>query len=256
MKTLTQILNQKVEKKEPIIVAYIMAGDGGLDKLPETIQFLEDNGVSAIEIGIPFSDPVADGPVIQQAGLRALSQKVNLEQIVEKLQTVKTTIPLVIMTYFQLIFHLGVENFIASLENTPVKGLIIPDLPYEHQDFVLPLLHKRDIALVPLVSLTSPKERIQQITQNMEGFIYAVTVNGTTGTRNTFGDNIEEHLAELKQNVNLPVLAGFGVSTLEHVQQFSKVCDGVVIGSKIVRMLHEGQKDELAKFLSAAANLR
>ncbi|WP_088808827.1 MULTISPECIES: tryptophan synthase subunit alpha [Listeria] len=255
MKTLTRVLNERKAQHKPLIVPYIMAGDGGLDTLPETISFLEENGVAAIEIGIPFSDPVADGPIIQQAGLRALNEQISLRDIVKTLQHTQSNVPLVMMTYFNPIFQIGVPTFIESLRGTNVKGLIIPDLPYEHQDLLTPYLDDADIALVPLVSLTSSKQRIEQIVKDAEGFIYAVTVNGTTGTRQTFGENIGSHLQNLKAQTDIPVLAGFGVSKVEHVEQFMQVADGVVIGSKIVSLLHEAKHAELADFLTKVSEV-
>ncbi len=250
MKTLTRVLNERKSQNKPLIVPYIMAGDGGLDKLAQTISFLEENGVSAIEIGVPFSDPVADGPIIQQAGLRALNEQTSLKEIVRTLQNIQTNVPLVIMTYFNPVFQIGAEAFIESLRETNVKGLIIPDLPFEHQDLLTPYLDGTDIALVPLVSLTSSNERIAQLVKSAEGFIYAVTVNGTTGTRQTFGENIGSHLQKLRAQTDIPVLAGFGVSKVEHVEQFMQVADGVVIGSKIVSLLRDAKHEELADFLS------
>ncbi|HHD9005727.1 TPA: tryptophan synthase subunit alpha, partial [Streptococcus pneumoniae] len=152
-KTLTKKLNAIKAAGKGIFVPYIMAGDHekGLDGLAETIHFLEDLGVSAIEVGIPFSDPVADGPVIEEAGLRSLAHGTSTQALVETLKTIETEIPLVIMTYFNPLFQYGVENFVKDLADTAVKGLIIPDLPHEHANFVEPFLADTDIALIPLV---------------------------------------------------------------------------------------------------------
>lgn len=254
---MTKTLTKKLANKEhSAVVTYIMGGDGGLDHLEEQLLFLEKSGVSAIEIGIPFSDPVADGPIIQLAGLRALKEQVSLEAILTTLQTSKVEIPLIIMSYINPIFHLGISKFIELVQKTPVKGLIIPDLPYEHQSLITPKLEGTDIALIPLVSLTSPKVRLEEIAKQAEGFIYAVTVNGTTGVRNEFDTHIDSHLAYLKRISPVPVLAGFGVSSIEHVEKFAHVCDGVIIGSKVVQMLHEKKTAELGAFLQKAAEVR
>lgn len=249
MKTLEMKMRNQANMS---IVPYIMAGDGGLEQLEERLLFLERAGATVIEVGIPFSDPVADGPIIQEAGLRALQKKVNLEQIIAVLKNSQVKVPLVIMSYFQPIFHYGVETFFSQLHNSPVKGLIIPDLPFEHQDYLTPFLKNSDIALVQLISLTSSPARIQELTANAEGFIYTVTVNGTTGEKIAFDQRINQQLKLVKSQTNLPVLAGFGVSTLEHVENFSKFCDGVIIGSKVVKMFAEKQEEELAKFLQIA----
>ncbi|MGX7418713.1 tryptophan synthase subunit alpha [Carnobacterium gallinarum] len=246
---------EKAIRQAPIpVVPYIMAGDGGLATLESTLHLLEQAGVAAIELGIPFSDPVADGPVIQAAGLRALQDHVSLEAILKVLESSKVTVPLVIMSYFNPILHLGVDKFVQLLLKTPVKGLIIPDLPYEHQELVTTYLIETDIALIPLVSLTSTKERIQTLVKDATGFVYAVTVNGTTGERQGFNPDLDQHLEFIKSISPVPVLAGFGISTIQQVQHFTEVCDGVIIGSKVVSMLHQQQQQELAAFLSKATN--
>lgn len=251
MKTLTRHLQQVKAEKGGLVVPYIMAGDGGLDTLAAKLQLLEKGGVSAIEVGVPFSDPVADGPVIQAAGLRALEQEVSLSEIITTLRNTTVTVPLVIMTYLNPLFHYGLEQLVRDLAETPVKGLIIPDLPYEHRDLLLPLLADTDIALVPLLSLTTPRARMQELVAAGEGFIYAVAVNGVTGMGREYQADLDEHLAYLTEISPIPVLAGFGISEQEHVIRFKQCCDGVVIGSKIVQMLADHQERELQEFLTA-----
>lgn len=253
MKTLTEVLREKQKAKETIIVPYIMAGAQGLEHLVEEIQLLSDAGASAIEIGIPFSDPVADGPIIQQAGLNALKRNVNLNDILQELKKVRTQTPLVIMTYFNPIFTFGLEAFIQQLADTPVKGLIIPDLPYEHRELAMPLLEQTDICLIPLVALTTSKERARMLVEQGEGFIYAVAVNGVTGIGRNYQDSLDEHLQYLQSISPYPVLVGFGVSTLEHVERFKENCAGVVVGSKIVQLFAEGKTDEVVTFIQCAA---
>lgn len=236
MKPLTKTLTSRAET-EKLFVPYIMAGAQGLDKLEEEIAMLVDQGAAAIELGVPFSDPVADGPTIQAAGLRAFAQQVTLKKLIEKLQGFRSGAPLILMGYSNSFFHYGIKELVEDLQDTDVQGFIIPDLPYEHRDLVLPDLG--DLALLTLVSLTSPKERIEQLVAEAEGFIYAVTVNGITGTGQDFRSDLLEHLAEVKSFSQIPVLAGFGISTNEQVKSFQQVCDGVVIGSKIVQSLAE-----------------
>ena len=201
-KTLTQHLQAIKDSKQGIFVPYIMAGDHerGLDGLFDTIQLLEESGASAIEVGIPWSDPVADGPVIEMAGQRSLAKGVTLTAIVKKLQEQETKIPLVIMTYINPVYQYGIEAFIKELASTSVKGLIIPDLPNEHADMIAPYLEGSDIALVPLVSLTTGIERQKALIQ-------------------------------------------------EDIQRFNQVSDGVIVGSKIVRDLHEGKTSDVKAFV-------
>ena len=253
-KTLTEHLQELKDQQQGIFVPYIMAGDHekGLAGLQETIQFLEGLGVSAIEVGIPFSDPVADGPVIEEAGLRSLAHGTTTEELVQTIQHLEKSVPLVIMTYFNPLFQYGLENFFRDVEGTAVKGVIIPDLPHEHADLVEPLLVDKDIALVPLVSLTTGIERQKKLIQDAEGFIYAVAVNGVTGKSGSYRDDLDHHLAQLHEIASIPVLTGFGVSSMEDVHRFNKVSDGVIVGSKIVKALHQGETDAIARFISQA----
>ncbi|MDT2735563.1 tryptophan synthase subunit alpha [Enterococcus pseudoavium] len=246
MKPLTQTLKNKAAS-EKLFVPYIMAGAQGLDRLPEEIEMLIAAGAAAIELGVPFSDPVADGPTIQAAGLRAFEQQVTLEKIIALLQEVHSTVPLILMGYSNSFFHYGIKNLAEALAKTDVQGLIIPDLPYEHRDLVIGDLG--DLALLTLVSLTSPTERIATLTKEAEGFIYAVTVNGITGSGQSYRDDLLAHLAQVKAFSTIPVLAGFGISTADQVKKFQQVCDGVVIGSKIVQSLAEQGTEQTGKMI-------
>lgn len=254
MKTLTK----KLSEKNKVFIPYIMAGDhkDGLNGLEETIKFLTDLGVSAIEIGVPFSDPVADGPVIELAGLRSLAHGTSLSKIIDKLKNIETDTPLVIMSYFNPIYQYGIENFFESLKGTSVKGVIIPDLPYEHEDFVSKYVDTSDIAFVRLVSLSTDKTRQKQLVKDAEGFIYAVSINGVTGSKNSYEDSLDKHLADLKALSPIPVVTGFGVSTLDDVKRFDKVSDGVIVGSYIVEKLYEGDREEVADFISKAVDVK
>lgn len=251
---LDQAFADVLERGDKAFVPYIMAGDGGLDQLDEQLAFLEEAGATAVELGIAFSDPVADGPTIQEAGLRALEQGVSLRAVLEKLQETKDTrqLPIVLMTYINPIHAYGVEAFATACADAGVDGLIIPDLPLEEEDMIVPALQENTIALIRLAALTSTKERLAEIANRTEGFLYAVTVTGTTGVRSAFQENLGEHLARLRKQSNAPVLAGFGVSTPEHVTSLTEHCDGVVVGSKIVDSLHKGDHEEIRALMAAA----
>lgn len=254
-KKLTDAIIGRAENGEKAFVPYIMAGDGGLEKMKKDILFLQDAGVTAIELGIPFSDPVADGPVIQAAGERALTSGVTLKKVLDTIESFKeeVTVPLVIMTYLNPIICYGIQAFIEDCASAEISGLIIPDLPMEEDALLKPALQEKEIALVPLVSLTSPESRIADIVKGAEGFIYAVTVNGTTGVRNEFEDSLAGHLAKLKSVSPVPVLAGFGISTADQVQEVGTSVDGVIVGSAIVQALYDGNYDEVQALVSAAA---
>lgn len=242
-----RVFKEKLANREKLFVPYIMAGDGGLDILQERIRFLEDSRVSAIELGIPFSDPVADGPTIQKAGLRSLKEGTTLKGVLEKLKEFKeeTTVPIIIMTYINLVFRYGLEKFAEDARVAGVDGVIIPDVPMEEEDLVTEYLKRNDIAFIRLVALTSSEDRIKEIARRSEGFLYAVSVMGTTGSRKNHEEQVEDYLKKLKEYSSVPVLAGFGVSSVEQARKLSAHCDGVIVGSRIVDLLHEGKEDEV-----------
>ena len=249
--SLTTSIRKRSTTGQAAFVPYMMAGDGGLDVLHERISFLAQLGADAIEIGIPFTDPVADGEVIQEAGSRALSQGVTLRKVLDELVKQTHNVPLVLMTYLNPVLAMGVDAFAQKCERGGVRGLIIPDLPMEEREIVAPSLTGRDIALVPLLSLTSSLHRIKKITQVAEGFIYVVTVNGTTGVRQTFGEDLAEQLSRVKEVASVPVLAGFGISTPTQVKSFHAIADGVIVGSAIVSAFHEGKTKEIQSLVEA-----
>ncbi|WP_445329619.1 tryptophan synthase subunit alpha [Viridibacillus sp. FSL R5-0888] len=252
MKTLQKVMEAKIAQGEKAFVAYIMAGDGGLDSLREQILFLQDSGVTAIELGIPFTDPVADGPVIQEAGLRALEAGANLRNILKTITKFKDEIhtPLVVMSYLNPIIAYGIQDFTKACEQSGVSGLIIPDLPLEESTIITSELQDTDIALIQLVSLTSPQKRIIKIAKAAEGFIYAVTVNGTTGVRQEFTEQLEQYLANLKKVSQVPVLAGFGISNSQQVKEIGAMADGVIVGSAIVQAFHDGNNKQITELLN------
>lgn len=235
-------------------VAYIMAGDGGLETLKSKILFLQEAGVTVIELGIPFSDPVADGPTIQLAGERALENGTTLRLILQELETFykEVTVPLVLMTYYNPLLSFGLEQFAQACEKLGIAGLIVPDVPIEETVELHKVLADTDVALVPLVSLTSPPDRMAKITASGEGFIYAVTVNGITGVRDGFGDQLGQHFTHLSEQSNIPVLAGFGISTPEQVKSMGVLADGVIVGSAIVDAFHQNDLEKITTLVQAA----
>lgn len=251
---ITQSLQQKIAAKQNIFVPYVMAGDGGLEQLEKQMLFLQDCGVAAIEVGIPFSDPVADGPTIQSAGQRALKNGTTLVAVMKKLEQFKDKrkVPTIIMTYVNLIYRYGMEQFASDCEKAGVDGVIIPDIPLEEEDLLTKTFQQHSVTFIRLVALTSPPERMRQIAERAEGFLYAVSVTGTTGARVTHHENVYTYLEMLKQHASVPVLVGFGVSSPEQAQRFSHHCDGVIVGSKIVDLFHEGKEAEIQSFIEAS----
>lgn len=257
MNRLEKALKLVKERNEKAFVPYIMAGDGGLDQLMEQIIFLESCGATAIEIGIPFSDPVADGPTIQAAGLRALEMGTTLKEVIATIQSLRpiVSLPLIIMTYMNPIYAYGIPAFMEDARKAGVDGLIIPDLPIEEEDIISSYLEVADIDLVRLVTLTSSPERIKEISEKARGFLYAVTVTGITGARADFNEKVGVYLKQLQQASPIPVLAGFGISTSEQVKEMGKYCDGVIVGSKIIELFSEQRKDEIESLIQASKGI-
>lgn len=255
---LEETLQQKLSAGEKIFSPFIMAGDGGLDKLVKRIQFFEENGAGVIELGIPFSDPVADGPTIQAAGIRALENGTTLQAVLELLQETKDerSIPIVIMSYINPILSYGIDVFAEKCALSGVDGVIIPDISMEEEEFITPALEKHELAFVRLAAMTSPKERLMELAKRSEGFLYAVAVTGTTGAREKHDERVISYLKELKSYSNVPVLAGFGISTGEQARNLSEHCDGVIVGSKIVQLLHEGKMEEIKKLMEESRTIK
>lgn len=255
MKTLEKRIRESMAEGRKAFVPYMMAGDGGLGSLKEKLLFLQEAGVTAIEVGIPFSDPVADGEAIQQAGERALAEGVTLRNVLKELEKCKgeVAVPLVVMTYLNPVLAFGVQQFVEACRKAGISGLIIPDLPLEESGPLRNQLKGTDIALVPLVSLTSPDERIERIADSAEGFLYAVTVNGITGERNEFSEELYSHLRRVKEMSAVPVLAGFGISTQKQVKEMGNHTDGVIVGSTIVEAFHRNELEKIRDLVQTSA---
>ncbi|RDW21082.1 tryptophan synthase subunit alpha [Oceanobacillus arenosus] len=250
-----QSFQEKQAAGQKLFIPYIMAGDGGLDILEDRINFLAKSGVAAVELGIPFSDPIADGPTIQAAGGRALANGTSLKAVLDQLQSfvaANTAVPIILMTYLNPIYNYGIEKFVADCEKSGVDGIIIPDLPMEEEELIAGVLQEHSIAFIRLVAMTSPKERMIEIAKRSEGFLYAVSVMGTTGARQSHGANVQDYLDTLKENSPVPVLAGFGVSSIEQAHELSAHCDGVIVGSRIVELFDQGQDEEVRKLIQGS----
>jgi tryptophan synthase alpha chain len=233
-------------------IPYIMAGDGGLSNLTECLVTLEKFGATLIEVGVPFSDPVADGPTIQRAGIRALQNGTTLRGIVAELSKARelVSVPIVLMTYLNPIYSYGISAFVQDIAKAGVDGCIIPDLPIEEEDLITIELEDKGIELIRLVTLTSPVERIKEIAKRGKGFLYTVTVKGITGTRNEFDQEVVEFLKTVKQVSPIPVIAGFGISNEKQINELTPHCDGVIVGSKIVDLLDKKDFIGLESFMS------
>jgi tryptophan synthase alpha chain len=253
MNRIEKQFSEKLARGEKLFIPYIMAGDGGLEILEERLTFLEQNGAAAIEIGIPFSDPVADGPTIQRSGIRSLQEGTTLKSTLAKLDEIRSVIsvPLVLMTYMNPILAYGIDQFVVDMKKAGMDGCIIPDVPIEEEAIIAPRLEEVGIELIRLVTMVTPKERIKKIAKKGRGFLYTVTIKGITGIRNEFDNSLVNFLQMVKEISDIPVVAGFGVSTVDQVTELSAYCDGVVVGSRIIDLFDENKLDEIAELMIA-----
>jgi tryptophan synthase alpha chain len=225
------------------LIPYIMAGDPSLDATKQFVSELEEAGADIIELGVPFSDPLADGPVIQRAHERALQKGVTLKKVIALVKEIRQSshIPLILMTYYNPVFKFGVETFIKEAADSGVDGVIIPDLiPDEAHDFIS-VARKHKIDTIFLLAPTSTLERIKRVVKVSTGFIYYVSITGITGAKLAIGDPMKDTLRSIKSNTNKPVAVGFGISNPEEAAEISKLADGVIVGSAIVRLIAEGK---------------
>lgn len=225
-------------------IPYICAGDPSLEQSEKLVYALEEAGADIIEMGIPFSDPLADGPVIQAASIRSLNGGFKIRKFFELVKKIRknSNVALVTMVYYSTIFGFGKEEFIKLCEESGLDGLIIPDLPYEEYDEIEDVISKTDLCLIPLIAITS-RQRIPTLVKKAKGFVYCVSSLGVTGERKSFDKKVDEFIAEVKKNTDVPACIGFGISKREDVERFNKVADGVIVGSAIVKNIFESNCD-------------
>lgn len=229
-----------VFKNNKAFIAFLTAGDPSLAKTEEFILFMEKAGADLVEIGIPFSDPIAEGPVIEKANIRALSVGTTTDKIFDMVKRIrtKTDIPLVFLTYMNPVFVYGVEKFFKNCHRTGINGIIIPDLPFEEKDEVLGVAKKYVIDVITLIAPTS-KDRIQMLAKDATGFIYLVSSMGVTGVRGEIRTDINSIIEDIRQVSTTPIAVGFGISTPEQAKEISKTADGIIVGSAIVKIIEE-----------------
>ncbi len=237
--------DQLAVKGEKALIAYVMAGDPTLSETEKIVLALEKSGVDLIELGVPFSDPVADGPTIQKASERALGHGVTLKSILEFVSTLrkKTKIPILLMSYLNPIHALGIELFFKEAHRVGVDGLIIPDLPLEEAKEVLSWSRRMRVDLIFLIAPTTPAARIEKIVALANGFIYYVSLTGITGASLKETGPITDRIAEIKSMTTLPVVAGFGIATAADARAIARLADGVVVGTRLVKIIETAETD-------------
>ncbi len=222
------------------LMPYLMGGYPTLEASLRIGQACVRAGADILELGMPYSDPLADGPVIHQAGTRALAAGANVAGVLDLARALSDSVPVVLMCYANMVFAPGTEAFVERLAQTGASGLIVPDLPLEETDQTLAACDAHGLALVPLVAPTTPPERLARIGSRARGFLYLVSVVGTTGERDSDPGRFARLVAEAKKATDVPVAVGFGISAPEHVSQAAQAgADGVIIGSRLVRAAGE-----------------
>jgi tryptophan synthase alpha chain len=222
------------------LMPYLMAGFPDLAGSRAIGEAYADGGADLVELGLPFSDPLADGPVIQMAGSRALAAGTTVDGVLEVAEALSARLPVVLMGYANLVLARGAERFAADAAAAGASGLIVPDLPYEEAPEVLDACEAAGLALVPLVAPTTPAERLALIGARARGFVYTVSVLGTTGERAALADAFADVVARTRAHTAVPVALGFGISTPEHAAQAAAAgADGVIVGSRLVRAAAE-----------------
>lgn len=225
-------------------IPFITCGDPDLETTKAAVLEAVENGADLIELGIPFSDPTAEGPVIQGANLRALTGGVTTDKIfafVEELRE-SVTIPLVFMTYANVVFSYGAERFLSTCRRIGIDGIILPDLPFEEKEEFLPICRKYGVDLISLIAPTSAN-RIAMVAREAEGFIYVVSSLGVTGARAEIQTDLTSIVAAIRENTSVPCAIGFGISTPEQAKRMADIADGAIVGSAIIKFLEKYGKD-------------
>ncbi len=238
------------------LMPYLMGGFPDLERSKAIGHAYADGGADLVELGVPYSDPLADGPVVQAAGTRALRAGATLDGVLGVCESLAERMPVVVMLYANVVYARGVETFAAALRDAGASGLIVPDLPMEEAPLVLEACDAAGIALVPLVAPTSPDERLGRIGARARGFVYTVTVVGTTGERVAVEETFAATVARTKAHTDVPVALGFGISTPEQARAAADAgADGVIVGSRLVRAAAEHADDPAAEVRQLVAGL-
>lgn len=225
-------------------IPFLTCGDPDLETTAAAVRAAVENGADLVELGIPFSDPTAEGPVIQGANLRALRGGVTTDQIFALVRDLRrdVQVPLVFMTYANVVFSYGTERFLAACREAGIDGLILPDVPFEEREEFLPFCRRYGVDLISLIAPTS-EHRIAKIAREAEGFLYIVSSLGVTGTRSEITTDLSSMVEVVRQNTAIPCAVGFGISTPEQAKRMAEVSDGAIVGSAIVRLLEQYGKD-------------
>jgi tryptophan synthase alpha chain len=233
------------------LIPYVTVGYPSIEATLEVVPLLAKNGADIVELGIPFSDPLADGVTIQRSSFHALQKGVNTNiclDVAKRLRD-KVDIPLVFMTYYNPVFHYGLEQFCSACVGAGVDGLIIPDLPPQEGADLEAVTKKQGLDLIYLLAPTSTEERIRLVGQRSRGFIYLVSVTGVTGARDRLPADLEVFVTRVKEQVSQPLCVGFGISTPSQAKRVARLADGVIVGSRIIQLMEDGDMGKVGEFV-------
>lgn len=253
MNRIDERFNMLRQQNKKALITFLTVGDPDIETSEAAILAMQEEGVDLIELGVPFSDPAADGPEIQRADERAIAGGTDIFRVFDMVERMrdKVEIPMVFLLYYNVIVQYGIKEFFARCRETGVDGLIIPDLPFEESDEIKAYTEEYGVYQISLVSPTS-RERVKYIAENSKGFLYCVSSLGVTGEKTEFKTDFDEFTSEIRKSATIPACVGFGISNAEHVRNMCRYFDGVIVGSAIVRAIASGDtKDESIKNLKA-----
>ncbi len=264
---MTSLISQIFRNKNKKLVTFITGGDPDYETSNQIIKIIIQNEVDILEIGMPFSDPMADGPTIQMSSNRALEKNINLNDIfklVQNAKSIKNSFPIILMGYYNVILHYGIDKFVKNCVSCDVNGLIIVDLQPEEDDTLIKELKKNNIDLIRLITPTTDIDRLKLINKNASGFLYYVSVMGTTGQKSADIDELKKSVNFIKNHSDLPIIPGFGIKNEIDVNNVCKIADGAVVGSSIIQIIEKNldrkidmleKIDEFIKKLKAGTNI-
>ena len=245
-------INRIFSNNKKKLATFVTGGDPDLKTSSNIIQSLAENGSDLIEIGMPFSDPMADGPTIQLSSNRAIINGINLDNIFDickKFRKINNNTPLILMGYYNVIFHYGVSKFVDACNLCGVDGLIVVDLQPEEDPQLLKELKPKKIDLIRLITPTTNKDRLKTILKNASGFLYYVTITGITGQHSANIHELQKSILEIRKQTTLPILSGFGINNAKQVKEICSFCDGVIVGSSIIKIIEENYNTNKNKII-------
>tara|TARA_B100000575_G_scaffold60312_2_gene45726 strand:+ start:1346 stop:2140 length:795 start_codon:yes stop_codon:yes gene_type:complete len=239
---MTNLINKTFEDNKKKLITFVTGGDPDFETSKDIIKTIINNDIDIIEIGMPFSDPMADGPTIQLASNRAIKKNIDLDKIFflcKFAKNLKNNLPIILMGYYNVILHYGIENFVTNCVNNGVDGLIVVDLQPEEDEELIKQLNNSNINLIRLITPTTDEDRLKLILQYASGFLYYVSITGITGQKSADLFELEQSIKEIKNFTDLPVVPGFGIKNAIDVKNICKISDGAVVGSSIIKIIED-----------------